>query len=260
MLSLLLENERGADINLQDGEDGRTPLQIAITRRNIYVFNTLLGHGANTNLRDFHQDTALHFAVEQENPEFLIRLLAIEGIELNPLNDEGHTPLHTAVEAGNANAVHILLAQEGVDINAAAEHQEEREILEGTTPLHVAATLGDREIAIQLLVAGANPRAQDYFNDTPAMLARSEAETLRNENHANEAEGFERLANEIDRYALLDFKGSYIVTDNQNQVFADFRPIGERFVDALTQATMAGLITLIMADIQSTQAQPGLQN
>lgn len=246
MLSLLLENERGADINLQDGEDGRTPLQTAITEGNIYAFNTLLEHGTDTNLRDFNQNTALHFAVEQENPEFLIRLLAIEEIELNPLNDEGHTPLHTAVETGNANAVRILLTQEGLDINAAAEHQAEREILGGTTPLHTAAADGNKEIAIQLLVAGANPRARDYYDDTPAMTAR--------------AGDFERLANEIERYALLDFKGSYIVTDNQNQVLADFRPIGERFVDALTQATMAGLITLIMADIQSTQAQPGLQN
>jgi len=245
MLDLLLENGRGADINLQDGETRRTPLQAAIAAGNTYAFNRLLQLGADVEAQDLDGNRALHFAVEAENPEFMTHLLATNGIEIHPINNNGHTPLHVAAE-GNENAVRLLLLEEGINVNAETpDGMVELEVLAGTTPLHLAAENNHRNIVFRLLRAGGNPHARDCYNDTPAELAREW-------NHLE-------LADEIDRYVLRDFKGSYIVTDHQNQILGDFRPEGERFADAFTQAVIAGLITLIATDIQSIQAQVDLK-
>ena len=243
MLNLLLEHERSANINIQDNEDGRTPLQIAITRGNVQAFNTLLEHGADPEIADYHQERALHFAVEQENPEFLTRLLAIDGIDINPINYMGDTPLHTAAEVGNTHTVAILLRQGDVDVNVTTPQVQESEILEGFTPLHRAAENGHWDTAIQLLEAGANPLAQNHYGDTPSVTARGF--------------GHHALADAIERYSVLKFKGSYVVEDQQQQILGDFRPFEERFVEALEQAFARGLTALLLADIQTFLSRKG---
>ncbi len=86
--------------------------------------------------------------------------LALQGTDIvkarrlgiNPASGFGETPIHTAAALGNLNTVRFLLGR-GADPNA--------EVEDGVRPLHYAAKCDSREVAEELLKAGANPQLKD---------------------------------------------------------------------------------------------------
>ena len=188
----------GADPNLRDGE-GDTPLHSALKDtlhkdKQLAVIDTLLAHGANSDLPDrLAKSTPLHLAVERNNLQASQRLieeradpnardragytplylaarqssamtqqLLVSGASPHISNSEGHTPLHAAALSGRSDsAEHLLNA--GADPNSRTEHQQ--------TPMHFAAHSKSPETVDRLAAAGGDPNARDENGSTPLHCA-----------------------------------------------------------------------------------------
>ena len=151
----------------------------------------LLAAGADANADDGCGSTALHLAVERNEPAIL-QLLIESGARLNTLNEHGWTPLHCAAEEGWEDCARLLLAA-GADacVGAAsfsvlhkAAGLKTSDLLRmllplgldletrgdgGQTPLFYAAQFGCCENLRLLLEAGADTNARDHRGTTPLM-------------------------------------------------------------------------------------------
>jgi ankyrin repeat protein len=92
-------------------------------------------------------------------------LLAIDGIDLNPVDSEGRTPLLWAVRLEFKEIVEMLLATEGIDLNPV-------DGLFGRTLLLWAVKLESKEIVeILLAMDGIDLSLVDIVNKTPLSWA-----------------------------------------------------------------------------------------
>ncbi|MHC9538523.1 MAG: ankyrin repeat domain-containing protein [Vulcanimicrobiota bacterium] len=179
---------KGADINAGD-RDGRTPLDYAF----IYsrdLSKTLEALGVDVKARTSRGETALFFADERKDAEYLIekgigvkikdnegrtalhgsganrnidvaRVLVRHGADLNAKDNNGETPLHAAVYYRNDDLVQYLL-EKGADSNIRDN--------EGRTPLHVAAARGESGMVKLLIAGGSDINARDGKGLTPLSL------------------------------------------------------------------------------------------
>lgn len=146
--------------------DGEPPLHVTLSNQLPALFDWLLDHGADPNVRDQSGKTTLHKAVFHDSEDHrILRALLKRGADVNRKDDHGETPLHLAASLSRAASVEALLAA-GADPNG-------RDLL-GETPLHKAATpqlSASPEAAartIHLLVAdGADVSARSTRGDTP---------------------------------------------------------------------------------------------
>ena len=72
-----------------------------------------------------------------------MRLLRLEGIDVNAKDEIGRTPLHWASHHGHKELALALAANEAVDVNAKNKN--------GRIPLHFACQKGLKEVALKLL-------------------------------------------------------------------------------------------------------------
>ena len=116
--------ELGADVNKTDGYNHATPLMytaIALNSKG-YPSSTrhvrtdiarlLIEHGADVNRAMPEGNTALHFAVSDQNPE-LIRLLLAAGADKSAKTKQGYTPVdiaHFPAYAPNDAVIEALAA------------------------------------------------------------------------------------------------------------------------------------------------------
>lgn len=110
----------------QRADDGMTPLHLAAINGNVKTATLLLENGADIDVFDNNQDTALHEAAWSRS-------------------------------AGN-NLVAGLLLRKGAATECRDDH--------GDTPLIVAAYRGNNEVARLLINAGANLKASNYSSET----------------------------------------------------------------------------------------------
>jgi uncharacterized protein len=107
----------------------------------------------------------LHLSAAFASAEAVTLLLEhgahIHQISHNPLRNQA---LHACIALGNSVEVARLLVEAGADVNAAAAG--------GYTPLHLAASNGNREIIALLLENGANREARCDQGKIPADYAR----------------------------------------------------------------------------------------
>ena len=89
------------------------------------------------NDQDEFGKTALHWAVTQENIDFVRILLADDRTNCQPRDKDGRTPLHDAAIRGWEEGISTLLPRYGVD-DTTSEHTDQ----DGRTPLHDAAIRG----------------------------------------------------------------------------------------------------------------------
>jgi len=107
--------ELGVDINSQNSYN-ETALFLAINRDDILSVQTLLGLGADVNIKCcVLEETALHRACLQ-NLELLKLLLKVPSININSTDNRGVTALHLACHNNKPQQVALLLRQ-GADIN-----------------------------------------------------------------------------------------------------------------------------------------------
>jgi len=120
LLKLLLGHE-SMDPN-KEAHSGKTPLMIAIEKKNSEAIKLLLGHKKiDPNKETTFGKTPLIIAINKGNLEAIKFLLEDKRIDQNKKGKHGWTPLQWAVCKGNPEAVKILL-ENGADANNCCGH------------------------------------------------------------------------------------------------------------------------------------------
>ncbi|RID71111.1 hypothetical protein BRARA_C03069 [Brassica rapa] len=176
----LLE-ELKLDADTKD-EAGDTPLVHAARQGKVGTAKYLLDHGADPNIASELGATALHHAAGTGEIELLKELLS-RGVPVDSQSESG-TPLIWAAGHDQKDAVQVLLEHKA-NPNAETEDNvtpllsavaagsvactkllalaraKANVFAGGATPLHIAADIGDYELIIILLKAGADPDQKD---------------------------------------------------------------------------------------------------
>src|SRR5205085_1056489 len=127
----------------------------------------LLQQKVNVNIAEPDGTTALHWAVEREDPDLVDRLIKA-GANVNAKNDYGATPMSETALSGNVKIMEKLL-DAGADVEA-----EPRAVYRpagGLTALHFAAREGCLECTRTLAEAGADLNASDPDNVSPLLTS-----------------------------------------------------------------------------------------
>ncbi|KAM3621335.1 uncharacterized protein V6R79_009782 [Siganus canaliculatus] len=129
---------------------GETPLFLAVGGGLIENASFLLQHGAQPDLQDQDQDSALLLAIRSDRAD-LVKLLLQGGSRVNQELCHGRRPLHEASLLGRAELVALLL--EAGALPDPRSHY-------GLTPLALAAQRGHLVVVEALLRRGADVRSQ----------------------------------------------------------------------------------------------------
>ena len=184
VISALLE--AGADVE-SPSADGQTALMVVARSSNVSAARVLIKHGANVNAREsWRAQTALMWAAAESQPE-MVKVLIRAGADLDARSQVnkwsrevsaepriqwrpagGFTALLYATRQGCLACV-THLVEAGADLNLADP--------KGVTPLIMAITNLNFDIAAYLLRKGANPNKWDYWGRT-ALYAAVDLNTL----------------------------------------------------------------------------------
>lgn len=176
----------------------RTALHSAINKGHTDIANLLISRGADVNAIDDGGFTPLKMAVIRGHLKIAERLIE-HGALINPVDIVSMSPLHLAAAAGQVEIAKMLIAK-GAVVNAQTmdyiqewawvtisgttyneQSVSSRRIIEGRTPLHLAARNGHREMAELLIASGAKVDLQDNNSSTALHFAAAY-------NHRNVAE------------------------------------------------------------------------
>ena len=137
--------------------------------KNIVGYKKLLTAGADPNFIFDDGGSVMRWAIRHKNPEFLMLALKYGG---NPNLKTGHfqqTLLFEAVAPENKNKIDMLISS-GADINATDMH--------GTTPAMTAAGLGQYDVVLKLLIAGADYNHKNTRGKTLSDIIRKRSKTM----------------------------------------------------------------------------------
>ncbi|XP_004846508.1 NF-kappa-B inhibitor epsilon isoform X2 [Heterocephalus glaber] len=162
---------KGASLALQD-RHGDTALHVACQRQHLACAHCLLegqpepgrrpAHPQDLQLQNWQGLACLHIATLQRNQP-LMELLLQNGADIDVQEGtSGKTALHLAVETQERGLVQFLL-QAGAQVDA--------RMLNGCTPLHLAAGRGLGSISSTLCQAGADALLLNVEDETPQDLA-----------------------------------------------------------------------------------------
>ncbi|RDZ29761.1 ankyrin repeat domain-containing protein [Lysobacter silvisoli] len=169
----------GTDLSAR-GDKNVTLLQWALLNQRLDSLKALLDAGADPKQPGVDGDTVVHLAAMANDASYLTELLA-RGVDPNVRNPEsGAGPLRSALMGEREAQFHALLAA-GADPNLADRV--------GNTPLHTAGQINEPARALDLLKAGADPKArnaqgatfQRYLFMTRASLLNAQTRQRREE-------------------------------------------------------------------------------
>lgn len=112
IMQLLLQHPQNLNMLDATNDEGYTPLQIAIIKKNHDIIKLLLKQGANPDCAQVKtNDTALHIAIKNNDLDSTLLLLDHAQHPVTPhiLNANGESPLLLATEDGNLDLVECLL-------------------------------------------------------------------------------------------------------------------------------------------------------
>jgi cytohesin len=199
----------GANPNAQEANGGQTALMWAISERQSAVTEELVRRGADINVSSKRGFTALMFAAQQGDVDSarvllgaggrvndamprtgltpliiasamrypkVVDLLLDNDADPNVVDANGFTSLHHAARDRAALGIVKALLAHGARPNVRLKQQKPTVtvngvILQGATPLALAANLNNLEAVIALVEAGADPLIPTELNMTPMMLA-----------------------------------------------------------------------------------------
>jgi len=161
-----LSLKEGADINSRDPL-GRTPLMVAVYRRDLAVAQALLGSGANVNALEHQSYDAITIAAVQNDAEMLDLLIKAGGNTRAITSPYAGTALIAAAHLGNVEAVNALIAG-----RAPLDHVNRL----GMTAVIEAIVLGDggerhQAVVAALVAAGADLNLANNQGTRPYALA-----------------------------------------------------------------------------------------
>ena len=156
----------GADINARDPL-GRTPLMVAVYRRDLAVAQALIGSGANVNALEHQSYDAITIAAVQNDAAMLDLLIEAGGNTRAITSPYAGTALVAAAHLGNVEAVQALIAA-----RAPLDHVNRL----GMTALIEAIVLGDggarhQAVVAALVAAGADVNLGNNQSTRPYALA-----------------------------------------------------------------------------------------
>lgn len=98
----------------------------------------------------------------------ILKTIIITGVDINAKSDDGRNALHKCIEGlqltyNHMDTLRLLVKQKGIDINAQDHY--------GLTPLHVAASIGNRDAIACLLDNGANINLKNCRGENPLDFA-----------------------------------------------------------------------------------------
>ncbi|KAK6017129.1 ankyrin repeat protein [Ostertagia ostertagi] len=164
----------GADLNLCDDSDD-TALHMAVSSGRVAVVRKLLQLGASPVIRDRTNSTCLHLAARACAPSMVALLLENEEMreEVDALDDENRTAL---MLVAMYDMVDTKIAQMLCDAGAKVNYDGDNSLTtwRGRTALHFAAKYNNFRMVAFLLEKNANKDCQDYECCTPLHLAASE--------------------------------------------------------------------------------------
>ena len=175
LVELFLGQSQGTkDIHALNDEQ-KTPLHIACLRGNFSIVKYLIETAdADPCAEDSQGNTALHNASSEGEGmlEIVKFILPSHGKLLEAPNNDGSTPLMLACQAGNSSVVKYFLEQGAkVDTNS-HDSNENTEISNKDTALHVAVSGGHLVIARMLLKHNEKLLNAKSKDGTPLLLAR----------------------------------------------------------------------------------------
>jgi ankyrin repeat protein len=97
--------------------NGWTALHYAAKRGHGDIISLLLQKNADVDVQSNRHSTALMTALEEDKLECVRLLLAVDGIDVNAMDDDGATALSKAALKGHANIV-MSLIEHGANVNA----------------------------------------------------------------------------------------------------------------------------------------------
>lgn len=139
---------------------GRSIIRRAVGRGDIVLLQRLLLYGNRCGLDEREPGTgttALHTALMLGRRE-AVTVLLCNGASVDVPDRKGWSAVHWAVLSGNYETT-----EEVLDYGAAPGRGTKDRGRSGTTPLHMAAALGDAEMAGLLIRRGANTQAKDEY-------------------------------------------------------------------------------------------------
>ncbi len=161
-----LSLKQGADINARD-PFGRTPLMVAVYRRDLAVAAALISSGANIDALEHQSYDAITIAAVQNDAEMLDLLVKGGGNTRAITSPYAGTALIAAAHLGNVEAVQALVAA-----RAPLDHVNKL----GMTALIEAIVLGDggarhQAVVAALIAAGADVNLANKQGRRPYALA-----------------------------------------------------------------------------------------
>lgn len=124
----------------------------------------LLKLGLNVDVKNFHDETPLHWA-SRDGRTSVVKFLLSAGASVDAKSLDGWTPIHHASRNGHPEVVALLL-----DAGAEVEALDS----EGWTPLHEASRYGHSTVVTILLAVGANAEAKTNDGHTPLDLCKTD--------------------------------------------------------------------------------------